>query len=278
MSRIGKRFETLRRNGSKALITYITAGDPDRDTTKQLVAALEQSGADIIELGVPFSDPLADGATIQRASERALHQGITLSTILRTVEAIRTRSSIPLALMSYYNPILRYGEEEFVADAVRAGVDGVIVPDLPPEEAGRLMERSRAADFDTIFLLAPTSTVERVTLVARCSTGFVYCVSVTGVTGAREDIEQGLNRSIRMVRAHTDKPLAVGFGISTPDQARRVARVADGVIVGSALVHIVERNRHLEDATREMGALVRKMKDSIGTLEAPSYGKGGSQC
>lgn len=263
MSGIEKKFKALFKNRSKALVTYITAGDPDIETTKRLILLLEEKGADIIELGVPFSDPLADGTTIQRASQRALNKGINLRTILQAVEEIRTKSSLPLALMSYYNPIMSYGIENFVAQAREVGVDGVIIPDLPPEEATALLKVSRAKNFDLIFLVAPTSTAERVRLVGRYSTGFIYCVSVTGVTGAREGIFKGLSDFVNRVRACTDKPLAVGFGISTPEQARHVAQVADGVIVGSALVNIIEKYQDAPALMEEIGTFVREMKNSM---------------
>ena len=263
MSRIDEKFETLLTEGSKALITFITAGDPDIKTTVKLVPILEENGADIIELGVPFSDPLADGATIQRASQRALQKGTTLETILQAVEKIRSESSVPLALMSYYNPILHYGIEHFIDHASDVGVDGLIVPDLPPEEAGEFQKIIQARDFNLIFLLAPTSTIDRVKLVGQYSSGFVYCVSVAGVTGVRSRMYEGLNDFIKRVRECTKKPLAVGFGISTPEQADRIARVADGVIIGSALVNIIEKTKDFEKMTRGVGSFVKEMKRSI---------------
>ena len=263
MSRIETKFRTLLEKRSKALITYITAGDPDIGTTKRLVPLLEKSGADIVELGVPFSDPLADGMTIQRASQRALHKGMNLRTILQAVGEIRTKSSVPLALMSYYNPILMYGVENFVDHACDVGVDGVIVPDLPPEEAAEFLKISKTKDFNLIFLIAPTSTAERVRLVGQYSTGFIYCVSVAGVTGVRSEIHQGLSHFIKMVRTYTDEPLAVGFGISTPEQARQVAQMADGIIVGSALVDMIEKKKKPEEMMEDVSAFVRKMKNRI---------------
>lgn len=263
MSRVASQFERIRANRSKALITYVTAGDPDIETTVHLVLGMEKSGADIVELGVPFSDPLADGATIQRASQRALQKGITLSNILQAVADIRKQSSVPVVLMSYYNPILRYGIEAFVDDATKSGVDGLILPDLPPEEAGEMLEASRSRDFDLIFLLAPTSTVERIKLVSQHSEGFIYCVSLTGVTGVRNGIVDGLSDFIGTVRRYTDKPLAVGFGISTAEQARQVAKVADGVIVGSALVNIVERHTDPQLMIEEVKIFVKIMKKRV---------------
>lgn len=263
MSRIGERFDSLLRDGSKGLITYITAGDPDLDATRRLTAAMERGGADIIELGVPFSDPLADGATIQRASQRALERGVDLAAILKTAGEIRRESSIPLVLMSYYNPILRYGLERFVDDAMTSGVDGLIVPDLPPDEAGDFLQIARPRDFDLIFLLAPTSTEQRIDLVCEYASGFIYCVSLTGVTGVRRKISQGLRTFVEKVRARTDKPLAVGFGISTVEQAAEVGRFADGVIVGSAIVEIVEKTDQAQNLEDRVETFVNGLKLSI---------------
>lgn len=263
MNRIDEKFKTLLNRGDKALIPYITAGEPDIEMTKQLVLAMERNGADIIELGVPFSDPLADGTTIQRASQRALQRGVDLATILSAVHQIRERSSVPLILMSYYNPILRYGLERFVRHAAESGVDGLIVPDLPPEEAEEFLRISKPRGFDLIFLVTPTSTVERIRLVSRCSAGFVYCVSLTGVTGARKEIFGGLKRFLQEVRTQTDKPLAVGFGISTPEQAGKVARLADGVIVGSAIVDIIEKSSRRQIIVDRVGEFISQLKAGI---------------
>jgi tryptophan synthase alpha chain len=265
MSRIGDRFAELKKTGSVALIPYITAGDPDLETTRLLAAAMERNGADIIELGVPFSDPLADGTTIQRASHRSLERGVSLSAILQTAARIRAESSIPLVLMSYFNPILRHGLERFVDDAAASGVDGLIVPDLPPDEAAaeRFLIIARPRDFDIIFLLAPTSTKERIELVARYTSGFIYCVSLTGVTGARRRMSADLSAFLGTVRARTDTPLAVGFGISTPQQAKTAARHADGVIVGSAIVEIIEKTEHIDKIEESVGTFVKDLKSSI---------------
>jgi tryptophan synthase alpha chain len=263
MNRIDQKFKTLLKSGAKALIPYITAGEPDIETTKELVVAMEHNGADIVELGVPFSDPLADGTTIQRASQRALQRGIDLATVLGAVEGIRKKSSLPLILMSYYNPILRYGLSRFVHHASGVGVDGLIVPDLPPEEAEEFLEISKPRDFDLIFLVTPTSTVERIRLVSQCSTGFLYCVSLTGVTGVRREIFGGLKQFLQGVRAQTDKPLAVGFGISTPEQAGKVARLADGVIVGSAIVDIIEQTSQRKLVVDRVGEFVCQLKAGI---------------
>jgi tryptophan synthase alpha chain len=248
MSRIGGRFRKILRSHGKAFIPYIMAGDPSLARTKQLVAVLEACGADIIELGVPFSDPLADGPTIQKAAQRALSAGVTLGGVIGLVAEIRSGSQIPIILMTYYNLIFRYGEERFVSDASAAGVDGIIVPDLPPEEAGDLIRYSRAKEFDTIFLLAPTSTDERIRKVSRASTGFIYYVSLTGITGSRLSLDSSIESHIAKIREESRKPVAVGFGISTPAEASDVARFADGVIVGSS---IVKRIAEPEESLRE---------------------------
>jgi tryptophan synthase alpha chain len=245
MNRIDAKFKELRRQGRKAFIAYITAGDPTLAATERLVRALEEAGADIIELGIPFSDPLADGPTIQAASQRALRHHVSLPRIIGLVRRIRAHTDIPIAFMTYFNPILRFGIADFVRESARAGVDGVIVPDLPYEEAEELVRRSRQKDFATVFLLAPTSPVERIRKAARLSTGFIYYVSLTGVTGARKALPRELVSRCRAIKSLTAKPLAVGFGVSTPAQATAVARVSDGVIVGSAIVKVIER--HLTD-------------------------------
>lgn len=224
---------------------------------------MERQGADIIELGVPFSDPLADGTTIQRASQRALQRGVDLAGVLKTADEVRKGSSIPLVLMSYYNPILHYGLDRFVDDATEAGVDGLIVPDLPPDEAGDFLKIAQPRDFDLIFLVAPTSTAKRIRLVSQHTSGFIYCVSLTGVTGARKEIGGGLSDFLKAIRSQTDKPLAVGFGISTPEQARRVARLSDGVIVGSAIVNIIEGSEDSDAAVRRVAVFVGELRSAI---------------
>lgn len=236
MSRIEEAFRELRAADKKAFIPYIMAGDPSIGRTREMMHVLVGSGADIVELGVPFTDPLADGPVIQRAAERALAEGVTLRKVIRLVEDIRTDTGVPLVLMTYYNPVFRYGLEKFVDDAVHAGVDGVIVPDLPPDEAADLTGPAEAAGLDTIFLIAPTSTEERMKKVADASRGFIYYVSLTGITGSAILLDGSLDESIRAIRRLTDKPVAAGFGVSTPQEAMAVAMHADGVIVGSAIV------------------------------------------
>lgn len=258
MSRIAERFARLRARGEKALIPYITAGDPDLETTEALVGELKAAGADIVELGVPFSDPLVDGVEIQRASQRGLESGTNLDRIFATVQSIRRRSEIPLLLMTSYNPIFRYGDERAVAAAQEAGVDAFLITDLPPEEAADWKRLAAAHGLDTIFLLAPTSTPERIDCAARLGSGFIYCVSRTGVTGVRPELPPDLHDLIDRIRAGTDLPIAVGFGISTVEQVRTVARWADGVAVGSALVAIIGREGRA--ACAAAGRFVRELK------------------
>ena len=253
MNRIDHKFQELRDRGASAFMPYLCAGDPTPELTAKLLLTLEEAGADLIELGVPFSDPIADGPTIQRASERALTHGISLQQILEMVKSLRKKTEIPIALMSYYNPIFRMGEEAFCKAAQDAGVDGVIVPDLPPEEAQQLLEVAPRYNLATVFLVAPTSPPERMQLIASVSTGFVYCVSLTGVTGARAILSDEVAPMIAELRKHTDKPISVGFGVSTPEQATQVAQIADGVIVGSAIVNVIEEN--MEDEGKMLAAV-----------------------
>ncbi|MCE2399823.1 tryptophan synthase subunit alpha [Candidatus Poribacteria bacterium] len=242
MNRIDKKFQELRQQGASAFMPYVCAGDPNPELTPKLFLTLEEAGADLIELGVPFSDPIADGPTIQRASERALKHRISLQQILEIVKTLRQKTDIPIALMSYYNPIFRMGEESFCKAAQAAGIDGVIIPDLPPEQAESLLKVAPQYNLATIFLVAPTSPPERMQLIASVSTGFIYCVAVTGVTGARATLSDEVAPMIAELRKHTDKPICVGFGISTPEQAIQVAQLADGVIVASAIINVAEEN------------------------------------
>jgi len=261
--RIDHVFQEARRTGRKVLIPYIMAGDPDMATTCRLVPALEAAGADIVELGVPFSDPIADGPVILRAGMRALAHDTSLAEILRAVRQIRRGCSVPVVLMSYYNPVLQYGEAAFARDAVKAGVDGVIVPDLPPEEGAGLIAGARAHGLATVFLLAPTSDPARIAKVSRVSTGFVYYVSLTGITGARLTDPREVSERLAHVRRATDKPVAVGFGIATPEQAGALARLADGVIVGSALVRVMEQEL---EAGADADKVVRSARDFVAAL------------
>ncbi len=263
MNRIDTRFQELRAAGKKAVIPYITAGDPDFATTQELVWAFEEAGADLVELGVPFSDPLADGTTIQRATERALQNGVTLKGVIGLVQRIRSRSRLPLILMSYVNPILRMRSQEFASRAGDAGVDGIIIPDLPPEEAQEIQNCCEASAVHTIFLAAPTSTDARLRRIAESSQGYIYYVSLKGVTGARETLSTDIEVSLSRVRQLTAKPIAVGFGISTPAQAAEVARLADGVIVGSAIVQRIERGRGEPGMVGEVAGFVQALKQAV---------------
>lgn len=262
-NRIIAKFAQLRDNKQKALITYVTAGDPNLERTEDLVVAMEKAGADLVELGIPYSDPLADGPVIQAASQRALKSGTTLDKIFHMVENIRTRTQIPLILMTYINPILQYGVERFAARAAKAGVDGLIIPDLPVEEEEILSGPVREAGLVIIPLIAPTSTDVRIARIAGQAQGFIYCVSLTGVTGVREQLNLNIDPFLERVRKFTDQPLAVGFGVSGPDQARAVAQKSDGVIVGSALVKIIAEHGDTGETPEKVAQLVKNLKEAI---------------
>ena len=262
-NRIPATFDRLRREGKKALIPYIMAGDPSLADTEALVVALEEAGADLIEIGVPFSDPIADGPVIQKAAERALRAGVSLRGILRTVRSLRTRTSIPLILMTYYNTVMAMGEREFCHEAVRAGVDGVIIPDMPPEEADLLQRASAAHGPCLIYLLAPTSTAARNAEVIKRTRGFIYYVSITGITGAKLRDTDSIKRNVRALQKKARKPVAVGFGIATPDDARHIAAFADGVIVGSALVRIIEECQHSADLIPAVSRFTAGLKAAL---------------
>lgn len=263
MSRIEKKFKELAARGDKALVSYIMAGDPSLQETEKLIPELEKGGADLIEIGIPFSDPLADGPTIQKAAVRALDNGVSLRDAIDLVKRVRKVSQVPLIFMSYYNPIFKYGEERFVRDAVKAGMDGVIVPDLPPEEAGGFIAHSRKNGLDTIFLLAPTSNEERIKKVCSISTGFIYYVSLTGVTGVREGLSKDIGSMVKKIKSYTKTPVAVGFGISRPEQAKEISYLADGVIVGSAIVKIIEENMGGKTMAKKVHDFTKGLKDGI---------------
>ncbi|MFQ5441997.1 MAG: tryptophan synthase subunit alpha [Thermodesulfobacteriota bacterium] len=262
-TRIQYVFKRLRDEGGKALITFITAGDPDLSITKELIFTLERSGADIIELGIPFSDPMADGPTIQASSERALKKGVTLFRVLTLVKEVREKSEVPLILFGYYNPIFHYGPGRFAAAAKRAGVDGVLIVDLPPEESGELKKELDRAGIDLVFLLTPTSDAERMRLVASKGSGFIYFVSLTGVTGARKKLSTEISGHLKEARKFTDLPIGVGFGVSSPAQAKKVCGYADGVIVGSAIIDIISRGGGRKKILREVGRFVSGMKKGM---------------
>ncbi len=264
MNRIDAKFAQLRGEGQAALIPFVTAGDPDLATTLDVLRALEAGGADGIELGVPFSDPMADGPTIQRASERALKSGASLPLILELVREFRRSSQLPLILFGYYNPFFRYGPKRFAEEAKASGVDGILCVDLPPEESGELKLWTDSRELDLIFLLSPTSDTARIRQVAKQGRGFIYYVSVTGVTGARRRLEDNLRSEVTRIRRSVSLPVGVGFGISTPRQAAWVASFADAVVVGSALIGAMEKAGGKRDkadrARRFVAGLKRAMK------------------
>lgn len=263
MSRIAGIFDRLRSAGERAFVPFVTGGDPDLGTTAALVQAMDQAGADIIEIGVPFSDPTADGPTIQRASERALAGGASLRRILEIVKQIRPTTDAALVLMGYTNPFLAMGDEGFADAAAAVGVDGVIVPDLPPEEGSRFYRALADRGVDGILLAAPTTTPERLAMLCRETRGFLYYVSLTGVTSARTELAEGLEASVSAIRKDSDVPVCVGFGISTPTQAREVARYADGVVVGSAIVDRIENAADEAAIVDDVARFVAEMKGSL---------------
>ncbi|MBM3791216.1 MAG: tryptophan synthase subunit alpha [Acidobacteria bacterium] len=252
---IEAKFHALRQRGRKAFIPFITAGDPDLDTTVRLVAELARCGSDIVELGIPFSDPIADGPVIQRSSERALRHGYGMADYLKAVERIRRETDVPILLFSYYNPIFQYGLEGLARDARSAGADGVLVTDMTPEESEEYRDCLERHGLDAVFLAAPTSDAERIRKIAGCSRGFVYLVSRTGVTGVQESVSESVVPTLRRIRAHTTLPVAVGFGVSRPEHVRAVWEFADGAVVGSALVACVEKCRTSAEALSQVGDL-----------------------
>ena len=259
MSRIQKHLDSL--NGKKALVAFYTAGDPSLEASKDIFAAIEKSGADIIEIGVPFSDPLADGPTIQASSYRSLNNGTTLKKIIKLVSDIRKTSQLPVVLMTSFNPVFVYGQKEFVADALKAGVDGVIIPDLPHEEADEFLEI--AEGLDMIFLLSPTSTPDRVKQIGKISKGFIYYISLTGTTGTQEFLSSELEAKVEAIKKSVSLPVLVGFGISGPEQAREAAKVSDGVNIGSAIVKLVEKNKNPVERDRKLGEFIASIQKAI---------------
>ncbi len=263
MQRLNETFAKLKRQGRKALITFITAGDPDLDATCDLVETLVEAGADIVELGVPFSDPLADGPTIQAASLRSLERGTTLKKIIATVKRIRQRTEVPLVLMTYYNPLYHYGLKELVRDVAEAGVDGLIVPDLPLEESAEL-RRLAAEKLAVIPLAAPTTPEARLSKIVAAGSGFLYYVTVTGITGTRTKLPVELSDALdRVKKIAGELPLAAGFGISTPEQAQTVGSHADAIIVGSALVEIIAQSGATTAGRRELGDKVKALRQAL---------------
>ncbi len=263
MNRIEQKFSEAGNNGRSALVCYLTAGDPSIELTKDIVAELEKNGADIIELGIPYSDPMADGPTIQLASERALANGTTINDVIKLAKEIRKESDIPIILFGYYNPFYSYGLENFAKDAKEAGVDGILVVDLPPEESGEFKKHLDNNGINLIFLLAPTSTDRRIGLVSDNASGFIYLVSITGVTGSRPGMEYSLSSLTKDIKEKSGLPVGIGFGVSTPEQALDISQYADAVIVGSAIVRIIEKNgNRKDDLLREIGEFANSLSGS----------------
>lgn len=263
MNRIDRCFVRLKESGDKALVCFLTSGDPDFATTAQLAREIVRCGADIVELGVPFSDPLADGPSIQASSFRALQAGATVRGVLDNVRAIRVDCDAPIVLMTYFNPVQKYGLKRFAADAADAGADGVILTDLPPEEAAEWRAAATEAKLASIFLLAPTSTKDRIELAAKMGSGFIYCVSRTGVTGARSDMPAELQALVESIKAASDLPVLVGFGISKPEHVSFVTKFADGAVVGSALINIIANHAGSGDLVQSAGQFVRELKTGV---------------
>ncbi len=261
-TRISRRFAELRRTGEMGLVAYITAGDPSLQATEKFVIALAEAGADVIELGVPFSDPIADGPVIQRASERALRSGTTLAGVLALVKSLRAKSDVPLVLFSYFNPVLQMGLEKFGEAAKAAGADGVLITDLTPEEAGEYRAAVSAHGLDTIFLAAPTSPDERLARIAEASSGFLYLISRTGVTGPKDQLADELPSLARRVRRVTELPIAIGFGISLPGHVSLLGGLADAAVVGSALVEEIEHAGSVGAAAEALAARVKLLKSA----------------
>lgn len=260
MNRIEKKFKELKRHNRKAFIAFITAGFPNLNTTKRLILEFAKIGVDIVELGVPFSDPLADGPIIQEASQVALKQKVNLNDILNLVKAVRKFVDLPICLMTYYNPIFCFGEERFLRKAKLQGVDGVILPDLPPEEGKELIKLANKYKLDVVCFIAPTTQRERIKYIADVAKGFIYYVSLTGVTGPRRCLPQELKDNLRMVKKYTNKPVCVGFGVSTNFQVREIHKIADGVIVGSAIVHKIKENIGKPDLVKRVSDFVLRLK------------------
>jgi tryptophan synthase alpha chain len=267
MNRIVERFARLKRDGKKAFIVYIGAGDPDLDATRQLGLAFDSVGVDVLELGVPFSDPLADGLVNQLAAQRGLASGTTPPKVLATVAAIRRESQIPVVLYIYFNLIHRVGLERFINDAAKAGVDGLLVLDLPPEEAGDYEALMRQAGLCHIYLVAPTTPEARMETIVKRGAGFIYYVSREGVTGMQNQIAANLAQQVARIRAHTDLPVAVGFGISNPDQAKLVASIADGVVVGSAVVNQIAQQGSSPELAGKVGEFVKSLAAAVNPVQ-----------
>ncbi len=263
MSRISENFNFLREKKAKALIVYLTAGDPSLAVTKELILALEAAGADILEIGIPFSDPTADGPVIQAAAQRALQNGTTLAGILEMIAEVRKLSPLPIVLFGYFNPIFAYGVKKFSEAAALAGVDGVLVVDLPPEESQELRIYTDAAGIDFISLIAPTTGAKRTRQIVSAAMGFLYYVSITGITGTAAPVAADIKKAVDRIRNITKLPVAVGFGITTPEQAAQIAQIADGIVIGSALVKIIDENRNNTELIKVVAGYVREIKKAM---------------
>ncbi|MFH1458362.1 MAG: tryptophan synthase subunit alpha [Candidatus Omnitrophota bacterium] len=260
MNRIDKKFEELRRVNKKAFIVFITAGYPNLSTTEKLILEFAKRGVDIIELGVPFSDPLADGPIIQEASQKALEKNVHLIDILRLVKKVRKVIDTPLCLMTYYNPVFCFGEKKFIDQALQCGVDGLILPDLTPEEGASFTRYAQKKGLDVIYFLSPTSTPKRMKFISEISRGFIYYVSLTGVTGPRKELPRDVIAKVREIKKLTVKPVCVGFGVSSPQQVRKIQKIADGVIVGSAIVHKIKEHIARPDLIQKVSRFVSYLK------------------
>jgi len=261
--RIKEKFADLKQRGEKALVVYLTAGDPDLETTYRLILHMESGGVDIIEIGVPFSDPTADGPIIQAASQRALKKGVTLPAILEMIQSLRKVSAIPIVLFGYYNPIFSFGTRKFAEKAKLAGVDGILVVDLPPEESRELRRSTDGQYLDFISLIAPTTSIDRIKMISKKATGFLYYISVTGVTGTVKPVIEDIKDDISKIRQITKLPLVVGFGISTPRQAREIASYADGIVIGSAAVRLIDEHRTREDLLEIASSFAKDIKGAM---------------
>jgi len=263
MNRIVERFARLKKEGNKGFVVYIGAGDPNLDATRQLALAFEKVGVDVLELGVPFSDPLADGLVNQLAAQRGLESGTTPPKVLETVAAIREQSQIPIVLYLYFNLLHRYGLKRFINDAAKAGVDGLLVLDLPPEESGDYEHLMRAAELSNIYLVAPTTPEDRIEVIVKRASGFIYYVSREGVTGMQQKVSDTVAQMTARIRAHTDLPIAVGFGISNPEQARTVAANAEAVVVGSAVVNQIAEHGKAVELVKRVGMFVKSLAEAV---------------
>jgi len=263
MGRIGERFKALKARNEKAFIVYLTAGDPNLEKTEALCLALEAAGTDILEIGVPFSDPTADGPAIQAAAQRALKTGVTLEAILDGIARLRKVSEVPILLFGYYNPIFAYGNERFARRAKEVGVDGILVVDLPPEEGAELRRFTDRVGIDFISLIAPTTGPDRIKSIVKGASGFLYYISITGVTGSAVPTPEDIERDVKRIREASPLPVAVGFGISTPEQARAIAPLADGIVIGSAVVRLIEEHGGKDDLIPAVSSFARRIKEAI---------------